>query len=63
MIPEKRQSVTFGDKNTWDDWKIIPSIRPVFTPPKQKNKLYRHSRRQRNVRPIRISNRLSRIQQ
>lgn len=36
MIPEKRQSVTFGDKNTWDDWKLIPSIRPVFKPPTQK---------------------------
>lgn len=36
MIPEKKQSVTFGDKNTWDDWKILPSIRPVFVPPTQK---------------------------
>lgn len=29
-------SVTFGDKNTWDDWKLIPSSRPLFNPPKQK---------------------------
>lgn len=29
-------SITFGDKNTWDDWKIVPSSRPVFSPPKQK---------------------------
>lgn len=30
------QSITFGDKNTWDDWKILPTERPVFAPPKQK---------------------------
>ena len=29
-------SVTFGDKNTWDDWHLVPSSRPVFNPPKQK---------------------------
>ncbi len=27
------QSVTFGDKNTWDDWRILPTERPVFVPP------------------------------
>lgn len=26
-------SVTFGDKNTYDDWHIVPSSRPVFAPP------------------------------
>lgn len=26
-------SVTFGDKNTWDDWKLIPQTRPLFLPP------------------------------
>lgn len=26
-------SITFGDKNTWDDWKLIPESRPVFLPP------------------------------
>ena len=26
-------SITFGDKNTWDDWHLIPSSRPVFSPP------------------------------
>lgn len=26
-------SVTFGDKNTWDDWHLIPSSRPMFAPP------------------------------
>lgn len=26
-------SVTFGDKNTWDDWHLIPSSRPLFLPP------------------------------
>lgn len=30
------QSVTFGYKNTWDDWKILPVERPVFAPPKPK---------------------------
>ena len=29
-------SITFGDKNTWDDWFLIPSSRPVFNPPKPK---------------------------
>lgn len=31
-------SVTFGDKNTWDDWHLIPSSRPVFNPPEPKTK-------------------------
>lgn len=31
-------SVTFGDKNTWDDWRLVPSSRPVFNPPPQKVK-------------------------
>lgn len=26
-------SITFGDKNTWDDWHLFPSSRPVFNPP------------------------------
>lgn len=26
-------SVTFGDKNTYDDWHIVPSTRPLFAPP------------------------------
>lgn len=25
-------SITFGTKNTWDDWHLIPSSRPVFNP-------------------------------
>lgn len=29
-------SVIFGDKNTWDDWHLIPSARPVFAVPSQK---------------------------
>lgn len=29
-------SVIFGDKNTYDDWKIVPSSRPVINPPTQK---------------------------
>lgn len=31
-------SITFGDKNTWDDWHLTPSSRPVFSPPPQKVK-------------------------
>jgi hypothetical protein len=31
-------SVTFGEKNTWDDWHIVPSTRPVFAPPSVKTK-------------------------
>ena len=26
-------SITFGDKNTWNDWHLIPSKRPAFNPP------------------------------
>lgn len=29
-------SITFGDKNTWDDWHLMPSSRPVFNPPSTK---------------------------
>ena len=29
-------SITFGNKNTWDDWFLIPTSRPVFNPPKPK---------------------------
>lgn len=29
-------SITFGDKNTWDDWFLVPSSRPVFNPPAPK---------------------------
>lgn len=29
-------SITFGDKNTWDDWYLIPTSRPVFNPPSVK---------------------------
>lgn len=32
-------SITFGTKNTWDDWHLIPSSRPVFNPPAFKEKL------------------------
>lgn len=31
-------SVTFGKKNTWDDWRLVPASRPVFNPPAQKVK-------------------------
>ncbi len=29
----KYHSVTFGDKNTWDDWGLIPTVRPSVAPP------------------------------
>ena len=32
-------SITFGNKNTWDDWKIIPTSRPLFNPPSLKEKI------------------------
>lgn len=31
-------SITIGDKNTWDDWHLIPTSRPVFAPPEVKSK-------------------------
>ena len=31
-------SITIGDKNTWDDWHLIPSSRPVFNPPAVKTR-------------------------
>lgn len=32
-------SVTFGDKNSWEDWHLIPSSRPVINPPEPKTML------------------------
>lgn len=32
-------SITFGEKNTWEDWRLVPASRPVFNPPAQKTKL------------------------
>lgn len=31
-------SITYGDKNTWDDWHLIPESRPLFNPPEVKTK-------------------------
>lgn len=31
-------SITFGDKNTWDDWHLVPTSRPLFKPPPPKVK-------------------------
>lgn len=31
-------SITIGEKNTWDDWRLVPISRPVFNPPAQKVK-------------------------
>lgn len=32
-------SITIGTKNTWDDWHLIPTSRPVFNPPPVKTNL------------------------
>lgn len=29
-------SVTYGEKNTWEDWHLIPKSRPLFNPPEVK---------------------------
>lgn len=29
-------SVLFGNKNTWDDWRLVPSSRPYVSPPEPK---------------------------
>ena len=29
-------SVTFGEKNSWEDWHLIPTSRPVINPPEAK---------------------------
>ena len=31
-------SIIFGEKNSWDDWHLVPTSRPVFNPPKPKYK-------------------------
>lgn len=31
-------SITIGDKNTWDDWHLVPTSRPVVNPPKARTK-------------------------
>ena len=31
-------SVTFGDKNSYDEWRMVPTSRPVITPPAVKKK-------------------------
>ena len=32
-------SITFGSKNTWEDWHLVPTSRPLFLPPKQKRSI------------------------
>lgn len=32
----REHSITFGDKNTWDDWHLVPKKRPSFNMPKFK---------------------------
>lgn len=31
-------SITFGEMNTWEDWRLVPTSRPLFNPPAQKVK-------------------------
>lgn len=31
-------SITFGTKNSWDDWRLIPTSRPFVAPPQVKTK-------------------------
>lgn len=31
-------SITIGDKNTWDDWKLVATSRPLVNPPALKKK-------------------------
>lgn len=31
-------SIDFDDRNTWTDWHLVPTSRPVITPPEVKNK-------------------------
>lgn len=38
---QQYHSVIFGDKNTWDDWHLIPSSRPEFSAPKAREKYVR----------------------
>lgn len=30
---KKYHSITIGEKNTWDDWHLVPTSRPLVTPP------------------------------
>ena len=30
---KKYHSITIGDKNTWDDWHLVPTSRPLVLPP------------------------------
>lgn len=32
-------SITIGNKNTWDDWHLIPASRPLFNPPTVKTNM------------------------
>lgn len=35
----KMASVNFGSKNTWDDWQMVPTSRPVIAPPAPKTNI------------------------
>ena len=35
---KKFHSLTIGSKNTWDDWHLVPTSRPVVSPPSVKTK-------------------------
>lgn len=35
-LSKQYHSITFGEKNTWDDWHLVPTSRPLFNPPNVK---------------------------
>ena len=37
-VSEMNHSITFGEKNTWDDWHLVSQVRPFFAPPALKTK-------------------------
>lgn len=39
MIYYGDHSITFDDMHTWNDWKLAPTSKPTFAPPKFKTKL------------------------
>ena len=32
-------SIAFGNKNTWDDFYLVPSTKPIILPPEVKTKI------------------------
>lgn len=38
MVYDGSHSITFGNKHTFNDWKLMPTSRPLFNPPPPKTK-------------------------